>query len=369
MLIASYALLQHGGGATRLRAGVHYVVLNLFGSALFLVAVSVIYRIGGTLNMADLAQALARTPAADVPWLQAASLLLLVVFLLKAAAAPLHLWLAGTYTAAVAPVAALFAVLTKVGAYAVLRVGSVVFGDSPAIGVIQAVVLPAGLATIVVAAVGALAASRLATLAAWLALGSSGTWLAGVGLFDGAATGGALFYVVPSTAAIAALFLLADAMAQARGEVADTLCGAPRMHGAGRFGALFLVLAVTIAGLPPLAGFIGKTLLLQGAADHDTPCPGLAAAAHWRVLAPAAALTVTIVAITPAAGPVQRYARAAADAATAPRAYVDAVTGSGAARSPVGEALSARDAGAMPLAGAITASRPIALHSDAPTPR
>jgi multicomponent K+:H+ antiporter subunit D len=375
LLIASYALLQHGGGAARLKAGVHYVALNLVGSALFLIAVSVIYRIAGTLNMADLAQALARTPETDVPWLRAGALLLLVVFLLKAAAAPMHLWLAGTYTAACAPVAAIFAVLTKVGAYAVLRVGAIVFGTSPAAVAIDAVVLPLALATVVVAAIGALAAARLSVMAAWLALGSSGTWLAGVGLFHGAGTGGALFYVLPSTAAIAGLFLLADAMAQARGEVGDTICGAPRMHGAGRFGALYLVLAITIAGLPPLAGFLGKTLLLQGAgpdhgvlwavllgasllnvialaragsrlfwaADHETPCPGLAAAARWRALAPAAALAVAIVALTPGAGALQRYARLAAEHVVAPSAYLDAVLPIGGGRSPVGEVLSLRE--------------------------
>ncbi|MBQ0777058.1 MAG: monovalent cation/H+ antiporter subunit D, partial [Pseudomonas sp.] len=85
LLIASYALLLHGAGSSRVRAGLHYVLLNLFGSALFLIAVGTLYGVTGTLNMADLAVKIAEVPAAEAPLVGAAGMLLLVVFGLKAA--------------------------------------------------------------------------------------------------------------------------------------------------------------------------------------------------------------------------------------------------------------------------------------------
>ena len=106
LLIASYALLLHGNGRARVAAGLHYVVLNLFGSALFLIALGVLYGVAGTLNMADLAHKVALANADQRPLLAAAGLLLLVVFGLKAALLPLYFWLPRAYSAATAPVAA-----------------------------------------------------------------------------------------------------------------------------------------------------------------------------------------------------------------------------------------------------------------------
>src|SRR5690606_24313123 len=122
LLIASYCLLVHGSTTSRLRAGVHYVILNLIGSALFLIAVGTLYGVTGTLNMADMARVVAALGADDAALVRSAALLLLVVFALKAAIVPLYFWLPSAYAAASAPVAALFAIMTKVGVYAIVRV-------------------------------------------------------------------------------------------------------------------------------------------------------------------------------------------------------------------------------------------------------
>lgn len=362
MLMASYALLQHGGGAQRLKAGLHYVVLNLLGSALFLVAAAILYRVGGTLNMADLAIALAGAPAEQTPWIRTGALLLVTVFLLKAAAAPLYLWLPGTYGAASAPVAGLFTVLTKVGVYAVARVALLVFGTSTAIEPIAQVVLPAALVSLVCAALGAFAAVTLTQLASWLALGSSAMLLAAVGLFSVPGLGGGLYYLLASTLAVPALFLLADALAGARGSFGDRLCRAPRMHGAALIGAFYAAVAVAVVGLPPLAGFLGKLAILQGAgpmpwfwsivlgtsllnlvalvragtrlfwSTADEPCNGLPVAASMQRLAPVALLVVAILALTVLARPVDRYVREAAQNAVAPGSYIESVLGAAALR-------------------------------------
>ena len=364
MLMASYCLLQHGGGGARLEAGIHYVVLNLVGSALFLIAASLLYRVAGTLNLADLARLLPHAAPAQLPWVHAAAALLLVVFLLKAAIAPLYLWLPGTYAVAAGPVAALFPILTKVGAYAVLRVTTLVFGASPVLEPMRAVVLPLALVTVAVAALGALASHSLKQLAAWLALGSTAMLLVAFGLFHQAGIGAGLFYLPASTLAISALFVLADRIAEARGAHADRLCRAPPMAGAGRLGILLLLVAMAVLGLPPLAGFIGKLLILRGAAGMpwvwgvvlvasllqlvavaragvrlfgavtDEP-PVANAVAPWR-LAPVIGLLIGVALLSVFADSAERYARLAAEQVLAPADYIGAVLGRDAfAPSPV----------------------------------
>lgn len=129
LLISSYALLLHGHGQRRVRSGMHYVVLNLLGSSLFLIGVSMLYGLLGTLNMADLAARVSAADPADGPLLAAAGYLLLVVFALKGAILPLYFWLPRAYASATAPVAALFAIMTKVGLYAIVRVFTLIFGS------------------------------------------------------------------------------------------------------------------------------------------------------------------------------------------------------------------------------------------------
>jgi multicomponent K+:H+ antiporter subunit D len=266
LLIASYCLLLHGLGADRLRAGIHYVVLNLAGSALFLVGVSLLYNVTGTLNMADLALRIAALPEAQAALARAAALILLVVFGLKAALVPLHLWLPATYAAASAPVAALFAIMTKVGVYAILRVHVAMFGADAGHAALAAApwLLPAAIATAVLGMLAALAAQTLSRMIASLTVSSVGTILAGVGVFAPAALSGALYYLVHSTLVIAALFLLAEIVAAQRGAAADRLQPAPPVAQPALLGLLLLLGAVSVAGAPPLSGFLGKLMILEG---------------------------------------------------------------------------------------------------------
>src|SRR5690606_20149060 len=97
LLIASYGLLLHGAGRERLRASIHYVTFNLAGSALFLIAVAMLYGLLGTLNMADLSLRVAQLPPEHALAVRSAALLLLVVFCVKAALLPLYFWLPETY--------------------------------------------------------------------------------------------------------------------------------------------------------------------------------------------------------------------------------------------------------------------------------
>ncbi|MDI5935539.1 monovalent cation/H+ antiporter subunit D [Halomonas kalidii] len=273
LLLASYALLLHGGGKARIQAGVHYVVLNLAGSSLFLIAVGVLYGATGTLNMADMAVRLTELPAERTGLVSAGALMLLVVFGLKAAILPLYFWLPRAYAAAPAPVAALFAIMTKVGIYAILRVYSLIFGEQagPLAALEQPWVWWLSLATLAAAGIGVLAARDLRLLVAYLVLVSVGTLLAGIGMRSPEATAALLYYLVHTTLVTGGLFLLAELIGLQRGKAGTRLVRGRPLRQGGWLAGLFFLGAVAVAGLPPLSGAIGKALMLQAADAGQRP--------------------------------------------------------------------------------------------------
>ena len=263
LLIASYGLMIHSGGRERLRAGLQYVVMNLAGSTLFLFALGTLYASTGTLNIADLSVVIAEIPADEAALVRVAVMLLLIVFAVKAALFPVQFWLPATYANAPAPVAALFAIMTKVGAYAILRVHTIAFGpDLPATaGVGDTWLFPAAIITIILGAFGVLGARRLMPLIAFSVVGSMGTLLVAVAVFSPGATTAALYYLIHSTFAAACLFLIADLVVTQR--ASDTLTPKPATVQNGLFAALFFAAAIAMAGMPPLSGFLGKLLVLD----------------------------------------------------------------------------------------------------------
>jgi multicomponent K+:H+ antiporter subunit D len=267
--------MLHGAGARRLRAGFQYVAINLVASTLFLIAVGLIYGTTGTLNMADLAAKVPQVAAGNEALLKTGAILLFLVFAIKAAFVPLHWWLPATYAAASAPVAALFAIMTKVGAYAIIRVYVTVFGgDAGALTDIAVTwILPAALLTLAVGTIGLLASRRLLDLAAFNIVASMGTLLIAVSLFDVGGLTAGLYYLVHSTIASAALFLIVDLIAERRGEMLDWLVPTNPISQAPILGALFFLIALAVVGLPPLSGFIGKLLVLD--ATYETTHVGL----------------------------------------------------------------------------------------------
>ena len=169
LLIASYGLMIHAGGNERLRAGVQYVLFNLIGSTLFLFALGSIYAETGTLNMADLAERVALVDPAETVGIRIAAVLLLLVFAIKAALVPLHFWLPSSYAEAPGPVAALFAIMTKVGAYAIIRVYTLIFPPDVEVtaGLHDTWLLPLALISLAIGMIGVLAAKKLDRLVAF----------------------------------------------------------------------------------------------------------------------------------------------------------------------------------------------------------
>ncbi|MCW9007749.1 MAG: monovalent cation/H+ antiporter subunit D, partial [Marinobacter sp.] len=288
LLIASYGLLMHGGGTVRTVPGLHYVVLNLIGSAVFLISVGMIYSVTGTLNMADLAVKIPQVSGEGLNIVKAGGMMLLVVFGLKAAILPLCFWLPRAYSKATAPVAALFAVMTKVGIYAILRVYLLIFGDDAGelanLGMDW--LFPIALATLAMGVIGALGSGSLKTLVAWQVIISVGTLLAPISLGSEAGLSAALFYLLSTTWTVGGLFLVSELVANQRGSAKDRIVTAPKMQNRTFLSVLFLVGAVAAAGLPPLSGFFGKVLILQSVQS------GTEMAWLWSVLLIGSFLTV-----------------------------------------------------------------------------
>lgn len=263
LLIASYGLMIHSGGKERMQAGLQYVVMNLAGSTLFLFALGTLYASTGTLNIADLAAKIPLIPAEEAALVRVAAILLMIVFAVKAALFPVQFWLPATYANAPAPVAALFAIMTKVGAYAILRVHTTAFSpDHPGtVDLADTWLFPAAIITIAIGAFGVLGARRLMPLIAFSVIGSMGTLLVAVAAFSPNATAAALYYMVHSTFAAACLFLVADLIVTRRNT--DRLTAKVPTVQNGLFAALFFAAAIAMAGMPPLSGFLGKLLVLD----------------------------------------------------------------------------------------------------------
>ena len=401
LLAASYGLLLHGGGSLRVRAGLHYIAINLVASLLFLIGVAVLYGVTGTLNMADIADKLSAVPESDRGLLHAGAAILAVAFLAKAGLWPLNFWLPPAYAAASAPAAAVFAVLTKVGVYAVLRLWTLCFpadaGASAGFG--GQVLIWGGIATVAFGAVGMLASQQLARLAGYSVITSSGTLVAAIGFDAPALSGGALFYLASSTLAGCALFLLVELLERARqvevgpeqlddGEPAlpSFIDAQPQRSSnvvdegekpIGRaipvalafLGLAFTVCALVTAGLPPLSGFVGKLAMLTALLHQPTAAAwalfgllivsGLSGAIalmrvgmrhFWttqdrpaprvRVVEtlPIAALLAASVVLVLQAEAALGYTRAAADSLHSPALYIDAVLGARPVARPAGAA-------------------------------
>ena len=271
MLIASYGLLLSGARGERIAAGMHYVVFNIAASTLFLIALGLLYGLLGSLNMAELAVRMAEVAPQDVALVKATMGLLVVVFCAKAALLPMYLWLPETYARAPAAVAALFVVMTKVGLYALLRIGSLWFGEDagPFEGFGRPALLVLGIATMLVASLGVVGSLRLRIGAAYLVLMSSGTLFVAVSLAQVGTIAAGLYYLPHSCFAAAAMFLIAHIVQRERGPVGDrVLPTAPPMP--ALTGVLYMLAALALIGLPPLSGFIGKFLLLADVTGDGT---------------------------------------------------------------------------------------------------
>ena len=402
LLAASYGLVLRGLGTARVRTGLHYIAVNLAASFLFLIGVALIYGTVGTLNMADLFGRVAVLPPNDRALFDAGAWILGIAFLVKAGSWPLNSWLPGAYSISVAPVAAGFAIMTKVGVYAVLRLGTLMSQDEAAATILGEILYYTGLVTLVSGMIGMLATQHLRRLVAYSVIVSSGLLLASLGLGIEAVTPPVLFYLTTSVLTTAAFFLLTGMTDRTRlsippadepdsqGDVlplymafgvtspdpygTEEEVGAAIPAAMAFLGLMFVCCVLLVAGLPPLPGFVAKFTLLSVILE-TAPVVG-ARNAGWvlavavlatgivsvvaltrigmrlfwspaqrrtprlRVVeaAPVAFLVVVCLGIAAASGPMMRFFEGTARSLHDPQAYIETVLGTRVAAEPTGDA-------------------------------
>ncbi|TWI62625.1 multisubunit potassium/proton antiporter PhaD subunit [Pseudoduganella lurida] len=389
MLAASYGLVLHGYNVERLRASLQYIAVNLVAALFFLVGTALIYATTGTLNMADIAARAAVLAGGDASLFKTGIAVLALAFLTKSAMWPLGFWLPTTYAAASPPVAVMLVLMTKVGAYVILRLWLLTFsgtaGDVARFG--YEALLWGGMATIVFGAAGMLATDTAGRLAGYAAIVSSGTLLAVVGYGQPSLVTAGLYYFLASTLAIGAFVLLIELVDRIRTPGAAILAltaeayavedmpAEPKGQGVPAAMALlslaFAACALTIAGLPPLSGFVAKFGMFHALLDPGPHAPGIATAGwtlmalvfvsglisiislmrfgvrtfwisdaapprlHAAELAPVFALLLVSVLMTVQAAPVFDYLARAGAAIHRPALYIDRVLGAKPVPAPV----------------------------------
>ena len=268
MLVASFVLMALNRTRTQMEAAFKYVTLNLIASSVFLTALGLLYGATGTLNMAELARVwpTIRTPGVDV----VLAVLFLIAFGIKAGLFPLFFWLPASYHTPPAPIGAAFAgLLTKVGIYALIRMFTLLFHSAPA--PLFALLLAMSAATMVIGLVAALTERDFRRVLSFNLVGHIGYTTASLSLLTPAALAGAIFYVLHHIVVITNLYLVSGVLLRLR-RTTD-MSGLGGMY---REQPLFSVLAMipifSLAGVPPLSGFLGKLAILEGT---------FAAGAYW----------------------------------------------------------------------------------------
>ncbi len=266
MLMASYALITIGATRERVRAGMTYVVTSLLASILLVTTVGLVYGATGTVNLAELSE---RTSQLDDGMRSLLSVMLLLALGIKAAVVPLHWWLPDSYPDAPAPITAIFAaLLTKVAVYAIVRTQSLLFPRDEA----WVLLLVLAALTLTVGILGALAQQDLNRILSFVLVSHVGYMLLGLGLSTESGSAGTVLYLVHHVVVQAALFLLVGLVVRERGTASlGELGGLART--APALSVLFLVPALSLGGMPPLAGFVGKLSVLQATVEAGGVLP------------------------------------------------------------------------------------------------
>ncbi|UTI42279.1 Na+/H+ antiporter subunit D [Niallia sp. RD1] len=264
MLMASYVLLVLGNTKIQLRETVKYIVVNVVASALFVIAVAYLYSVVGTLNMAFISERISEVGGTGI--LTVIAVLFLIVFGLKGAIFPLFFWLPGSYNAAPIPILALFgALLTKVGVYSIARTYSLFFYEDSYVFTLLGTL---ALITIILGAIGSIAYNDVKKIIIYNIVTAIGVILFGFSTFNTASLTGAIFYLIHDMIIKGALFLLIGIIIYITGTSnLKSMSGLIKRY--PLLAWTFFIAALGLAGIPPLSGFIGKLLIIQGAFEES----------------------------------------------------------------------------------------------------
>lgn len=256
MLTASYALITQAPTRARVRASMIYTVVSLTSSILFLTGIALVYALTGTVNLADIAGKLGGAP----PELRMVlALMFFVVFGIKAAVVPMHFWLPDSYPVALTRISAIFAaLLTKVAVYAIIRTQTLLFMRDD----VTTVLLGVAIATMIVGILGALVQDDVNRVMAFALVSHIGFMIFGLGLNSVAGLAGVIIYLVHHIVVQATLFLVNGLMRQYVGHTSlRAIRGLTTVSPA--LALFFFLPALSLAGLPPMSGFIAKVALFE----------------------------------------------------------------------------------------------------------
>jgi len=359
VLMTSYLLLQVPGTQRSLAATIPAVVVNLLASAMFLTALGLLYGFGGSVNVADLAAALAQVPQAPR---RVALAMLLAAFATKAAIVPFCFWMPATYPTPAAPVAALFAgIMTKLGGYALLRTLPLLALDP----LLMQALLWAGALSALLGVLGALYQYELRRLLAFHSVSQVGFVAFALGLGSPAGVAAATFFALHHSLVKSALYLVADEL-ERRNATRDLRRMDVRLTPKKGLATCFGVAAFSLAGMPPFSGFFGKLSVFQAAvmsgawaglallvgasiftlasmlkiwrfAFRRAPGGAPSAPQTWSGLGPLVVMLALVLALGFAAGPVQSYTAATARALLDGSAYRGSMSRAPGRPAPLGE--------------------------------
>lgn len=259
-LVASYVLLTLGGSASRVRAGIGYVMVSTISSMVFIFGLAAVYAAVGTMNIAQIGIRMEEIPSGTRAAIFGT---LLVAFGIKAAVFPLDAWLPDSYPTAPALVTAVFAgLLTKVGVYSIIRVKSTIFFD----GSLDDMLMWVALATMIVGIFGALAQNDIKRLLSFTLVSHIGYMVFGIALGTSRGLSGAIFYAVHHILVQTALFLVVGLIERQAGTSSLRRLGS-LLYTSPIIAVLYFLPAINLGGIPPFSGFIGKIMLIQAGAE------------------------------------------------------------------------------------------------------
>ncbi len=264
MLLASYVLIILGGNKSQWKESIKYVAINVVSSSLFLIAIGYLYGVLGTLNMAHLSVRIAEVGQSSM--LTVISLLFLIVFSIKSGLL-LFQWLPGSYSTPPTAIAALFgALMTKVGIYALFRIFTLLFYHEQQITHLMIGLM--AVLTIITGSIGATAYTNIRQIISYNVIISVGFILIALAIMSPTAIEGAIYYLIHDMIGKSLLFILGGTIIYvAKTEKMDEMSGLIKNYPI--LGIMFFITTLSLTGIPPLSGFIGKLLIGQSAIETE----------------------------------------------------------------------------------------------------